>query len=187
MQEKNYRTAAEMVLGEFPEAQRNKQGEYTKALSRKLLAQELKQLFEAQRAFGNIHASKAMESAVLGNDDRKSGFLWLQKPALSGLNLLKMLGHCTFEPTEYRAPKASFSAERHVWLTKLNNLRVVETGNIRPLTKSEHNIALNLPYQQASELSYRQIRTILSDRRDLSIERMCSHLATAPPFNSTFK
>lgn len=55
MQEKNYRTAAEMVLGEFPEAQRNKQGEYTKALSRELLAQELKQLFEAQRAFGNIH------------------------------------------------------------------------------------------------------------------------------------
>jgi CRISPR-associated endonuclease Csn1 len=158
MKEKNYRTAAEMVLGEFPGAQRNKQGEYTKALSRELLAQELKKLFDAQRGFGNSQASTAMESAILGNGDRKSGFLWLQKPALSGLNLLKMLGHCTFEPTEYRAPKASFSAERHVWLTKLNNLRVIEIGNLRPLTKSEHAAAINLPYQQASDFTYKQLR-----------------------------
>jgi CRISPR-associated endonuclease Csn1 len=40
MQEKNYRTAAEMVLAEFPEAQRNKQGDYSKALSRILLGDE---------------------------------------------------------------------------------------------------------------------------------------------------
>lgn len=146
MKEKNYRTAAEMVLGEFPGAQRNKQGEYTKALSRELLAQELKKLFEVQRGFGNLQASAEMESVVMGNGDRKSGFLWLQKPALSGEKLIKMLGHCTFEPTEYRAPKASFSAERHVWLTKLNNLRVIETGNLRPLSRSEHVAAINLPY-----------------------------------------
>lgn len=36
-------------------------------------------------------------------------------------------------------------------------------------------------------MSATEIDPILSDRRDLSIERMCSHLATAPPFNSTFK
>ena len=38
---KGYRSAAEMVLAEFPEAQRNKQGQYDKALSRALLGQEL--------------------------------------------------------------------------------------------------------------------------------------------------
>ena len=164
MKEKKYRTAAEMVLGEFPEAQRNKQGEYTKALSRELLAAELNQLFEVQRGLGNIHSTKAMESAVLGNGDRKNGFLWIQKPALSGEKLLKMLGHCTFETNEYRAPKASFSAERHVWLTKLSNLRVVETGNLRPLTKSEQIIALNLPYQQASDFTYKQLRAAFVEK-----------------------
>ncbi|MDW7618956.1 MAG: hypothetical protein SCG84_03610, partial [Nitrosomonadaceae bacterium] len=46
MAEKNYRTAAEMVLTEFPEAQRNKQGDYSKALSRILLGDEFKILFE---------------------------------------------------------------------------------------------------------------------------------------------
>ncbi|MCW5619515.1 MAG: hypothetical protein KIS79_00175 [Burkholderiales bacterium] len=33
MAEKSYRSAAEMVLAEFPEAQRNKQGDYGKALN----------------------------------------------------------------------------------------------------------------------------------------------------------
>jgi len=122
MKEKTYRTAAEMVLGEFPEAQRNKQGEYTKALSRELLSDELSQLFNAQRSFGNGHASNDLEMAVLGNGNRKNGFFWQQKPALSGEKLLKMLGHCTFEKSAYRAPKESYSAERHVWMTKLNNL-----------------------------------------------------------------
>ncbi len=45
MDAKKYRTAAEMVLKEFPEAQRNKHGDYSKALSRLLLADELQALF----------------------------------------------------------------------------------------------------------------------------------------------
>ena len=129
MQEKNYRTAAEMVLAEFPDAQRNKQGDYSKALSRVLLGDELKTLFEHQRKLGNPHASEELEAAILGNGDHKSGLFWAQNPALAGNDLLKMLGHCTFEKSEYRAPKASFTAERHVWLTRLNNLRIVVDGD----------------------------------------------------------
>jgi CRISPR-associated endonuclease Csn1 len=135
MREKGYRTAAEMVLAEFPDAQRNKQGDYGKALSRVLLAEEINLLFERQRALGNPHTGEAFQTAILGNGDRKSGLFWLQKPALSGDNLLKMLGHCTFEKAEYRAPKASFTAERHVWLTRLNNLRIAVDGVTRPLNE----------------------------------------------------
>jgi CRISPR-associated endonuclease Csn1 len=161
MQEKTYRTAAEMVLAEFPDAQRNKQGEYTKALSRVLLAEELEKLFEAQRALGHPHASHELQEAILGSGDRKTGLFWRQKPALSGADLLKMLGKCTFEKAEYRAPKASFTAERHVWLTRLNNLRIVSDGVTRPLNEAERDIALLLPYQQASELKYRQLASAL--------------------------
>jgi CRISPR-associated endonuclease Csn1 len=128
MQEKNYRSAAEMVLNEFPEAQRNKQGDYGKALARTLLGEELALLFRRQRELGNPHADSQIEEAVLGNGDRKSGIFWAQKPALAGADLLKMLGKCTFEKAEYRAPKASFTAERHVWLTRLNNLRIFLDG-----------------------------------------------------------
>lgn len=161
MQEKNYRTAAEMVIHEFPEAYRNKRGDYSKALSRVLLADELTRLFEQQRQLGNPHASEKLQTAMLGNGDRKSGLFWAQKPSLSGEALLKMLGKCTFEKGEYRAPKASFTAERHVWLTRLNNLRIVVDGKMRPLTSVERKVALPLPYQQASDFSYKQLRKAL--------------------------
>ena len=169
MREKGYRTPAEMVLAEFPDAQRNKRGDYGKSLSRVLLAEEVSILFDRQRVLGNPHTHAAFQSAVLGNGDRKSGLFWLQKPALSGDNLLKMLGRCTFERTggtdgkgEYRAPKASFTAERHVWLTRLNNLRIVIDGETRPLNEQEHSIALLLPYQRAGDLKHEHLRTALT-------------------------
>jgi CRISPR-associated endonuclease Csn1 len=162
LDEKGYRSAAEMVLAEFPNAQRNKQGEYTKALSRELLAKELVQLFARQREFGNPHALVSLETAILGNGDKRSGLFWQQKPALAGADLLKMLGACTFEKTEYRAPKASFTAERHVWLTRLNNLRIVTDGITRQLTEQEHQLALPLPYRQAGDLTYKQLGTALT-------------------------
>ena len=162
MKEKGYRTAAEMVLTEFPDAQRNKQGDYSKALSRELLAAEFKQLFEKQRALGNPHASAALEEHILGAGDRKSGLFWKQKPALSGEELLKMVGKCTFEKSEYRAPKASFTVERHVWLTRLNNLRIVIDGKTRSLTPNEHTLVLTLPYMKASDFKYEQMRTALT-------------------------
>jgi CRISPR-associated endonuclease Csn1 len=161
MEEKGYRSAAEMVLAEFPDAQRNKQGDYGKALSRVLLADELALLFQKQREFGNSKATRAFEAAVLGSDNRKSGLFWEQKPPLAGNDLLKMLGKCTFEKEEFRAPKASFTAERHVWLTRLNNLRIVVDGVTRPLNEEEHRIALPLPYEQASDFTYKQLHAVL--------------------------
>ena len=166
---KNYRTAAEMVLAEFPEAQRNKQGEYKKALSRLLLNDEFVLLFQRQRELGNSHTSAEFQEKILGTGDKKSGLFWAQNPALAGNKLLEMLGRCTFEKTggedgkgEYRAPKASFSAERHVWLTRLNNLRIVVDGTTRPLNEAERRIALLMPYQQAGDFSYKQLRTALT-------------------------
>jgi CRISPR-associated endonuclease Csn1 len=159
---KNYRTAAEMVLVEFPEAQRNKQGDYSKALSRLLLNDEFVLLFQRQRELGNSHTSAEFQERILGTDDKKSGLFWAQNPALAGNDLLKMLGHCTFEKTEYRAPKASFTAERHVWLTRLNNLRILVDGTTRPLNEAERHVALLMPYLQAGDLTYKQLRTALT-------------------------
>ena len=160
MREKGYRSAAEMVLAEFPDAQRNKGGQYDKALSRVLLGDEMALLFASQRRMGNPHASERFEALILGSGDRRSGLFWQQKPALAGADLLKMLGKCTFEKDEYRAAKASFSAERHVWLTRLNNLRIVVDGRSRPLNEAERKAALPLPYQNES-FKYKTLKTAL--------------------------
>lgn len=182
MKEKGYRSSAEMVLVEFVKQRtdkngntifnkngepildgpaRNKQGDYGKALSRVLLGEELTLLFKRQRELGNIHAEQELEAAVLGSGDRKSGLFWAQEPPLAGNDLLKMLGRCTFEKDEYRAPKASFTAERHVWLTRLNNLRIVVDGTTRGLNEQERRIALPLPYGQAGDFTHKQLRSAL--------------------------
>lgn len=184
MAEKSYRTAAEMVMTEFftqrtdgngepaltkktgepllDGAARNKQGDYSKALSRVLLNDEFALLFQRQRELGNTHTSTSLQEKILGTGDRKSGLFWAQNPALAGNDLLKMLGHCTFEKSEYRAPKASFTAERHVWLTRLNNLRIVVDGTTRSLTEAERREVLPMPYKQAGDLTYKQLRTAMT-------------------------
>ncbi|WP_445676402.1 type II CRISPR RNA-guided endonuclease Cas9 (plasmid) [Pseudomonas aeruginosa] len=160
MRGKGYRSAAEMVLAEFPGAQRNKGGQYEKALSRVMLGEELALLFATQRSLGNPHASERFEVLILGNGDRRSGLFWQQKPALAGADLLKMLGKCTFETGENRAAKASFSAERHVWLTRLNNLRIIVDGCSRPLNEAERQAAVLLPYQ-TENVTYKTLKSTL--------------------------
>ncbi|EQD47118.1 CRISPR-associated endonuclease Csn1 family protein, partial [mine drainage metagenome] len=97
--------------------------------------------------------SVAFEQAV-------HALLMARQPTLSGANLLKMVGRCTFESKEFRAPKASHSAERFVWLTRLNNLRVADDGQQRALSDAERHVLLRLPFMQA-KLTYEQVRKAL--------------------------
>lgn len=150
-----YRTIGELAAkhGTFIASKRNKGGSYTHTFARHDLFEELHLLFQRQRELGNPHADAVFEKGV-------SDLLMARKPTLSGENLLKMVGRCTFEPTEYRAPKASHSAERFVWLTKLNNLRISGIGQTRALAETERQQLMQLPFTQA-KLTYKQVRKAL--------------------------
>lgn len=152
MIEGGWRTIGEMVARDtaFAHTKRNKNGEYTHTFARSDLAAELEQIFAAQLRFGNPHATPEFWAAV-------HDLLMARKPTLSGTNLLKMIGKCTFEPREFRAPKASHTAERFVWLTRLNNTRITGMGTTRALTEDERQALLNLPFTQA-KLTYKQAR-----------------------------
>ena len=154
--EGGYRSIGEMVWKDkrFSAAKRNKGGDYSHTFARADLVNELRLLFACQREMGNPHANLEFETAT-------HELLMARRPALSGENLLKMVGRCTFEPGEYRAPKASHTAERFVWLTKLNNLRISGIGVTRPLTDGERKTLIRLPFTQA-KLTYKQVRTKLA-------------------------
>jgi len=154
--EGGYRTVGEMAWKDdrFHAAKRNKGGDYSHTFARADLVNELRSLFACQRERGNPHANPEFETAT-------RELLMARRPTLSGDNLLKMVGKCTFEPTEYRAPKASHTAERFVWLTKLNNLRISGIGVARPLTDGERQALIHLPFSQ-SKLTYKQVRTKLA-------------------------
>ncbi|MDY4279585.1 MAG: type II CRISPR RNA-guided endonuclease Cas9 [[Pasteurella] mairii] len=156
LQNHQYATPAEIAIKKFQQEEghiRNQRGAYSHTFDRKDLLVELTALFQAQRTLGNIYTDKSLEQAF-------AELLMWQKPALAGEAILKMLGKCTFEPTEYKAPKNSYSAEYFVWLTKLNNLRILENGGERALTVDERNQLINQAFEKA-KLTYAQVRKLL--------------------------
>lgn len=152
MKDGGWRSVGEMAAHDpaFANAKRNKGGAYTHTFARADLTDELTLLFAHQRETGNPHTSPEFEAQV-------RELLLARRPALAGNALLKLVGKCTLEPGEYRAPKASYSAERHVWLTKLNNLRISEVGEQRSLTAGERQTLLDEPYK-LTKLTYKQAR-----------------------------
>lgn len=151
-----YRTPAELAVKVFAVQNghmRNKGGDYSHTFNRLAIQSELHLLFERQRAFGNPSASAELEAKV-------EDLLMTQRSALQGEAVLKMLGKCTFEPSEYKAAKHTYSAERFIWLTKLNNLRIVHHGEERALDDAERRLLLDEPYKKA-KLTYAQVRKIL--------------------------
>jgi len=151
---KRFRTLGEMACKslEFADAKRNKAGEYKRSFDRTLLLDELRMLFDMQRALGSKHASVEFQAIVEELFSR-------QKQAVTGEAMLKLMARCTLQPAEFRAPKCSYSAERFIWLGKLANLYVVEFGERRSLSSGERQLALNLPYEnKTGKITYKQLR-----------------------------
>ena len=156
LQTGDFRTPAELALNKFEKESghiRNQRGDYSHTFSRKDLQAELNLLFEKQKEFGNPHVSDGLKEGI-------ETLLMTQRPALSGDTVQKMLGHCTFEPAEPKAAKNTYTAERFIWLTKLNNLRILEQGSERPLTDTERATLMDEPYRK-SKLTYAQARKLL--------------------------
>ncbi len=147
-----YRTMGELAAKHetFTDAKRNKGGAYTHTFARADLEAELTLLFERQNTFGCRTASADFYQAV-------HDLLMARRPIQS---VLGMVGYCTFEKNEKRAPKASYRAERFVWLGKLNNLKIVGGGDARSLTDAERRIIIDLPFIQA-KLTFKQVRKAL--------------------------
>ena len=155
LQQATYRTPAELAVKKFEVEEghiRSQQGAYTHTFSRLDLLAEMELLFSRQQHFGNPFASEKLLENL-------TALLMWQKPALSGEAILKMLGKCTFED-EYKAAKNTYTAERFVWITKLNNLRIQENGLERALSDNERLALMEQPYDK-NRLFYSQVRSIL--------------------------
>lgn len=149
---KDYRSIGELAAKHeaFRKSKRNKGGDYSHTFARIDLADELKLLFERQRALDCRHASADFYAAV-------HDLLMARRPMP---NVLGMVGNCTFEKSEKRAPKASYRAERFVWLSKLNNLKIVGIGEARALNEPERRAIIDQPFIK-SKLTFKQVRTAL--------------------------
>ena len=155
MAEKGYRTVGEMLFKEAEKTQsslRNKYDQYDNCVLREMLEEEVKKLFEAQRNLGNEHASQEFEKDFLD-------VFSYQKPFMTKKLMEKMIGKCTFEPTEPRASKNSWTFERFMLLQKVNNLTYSNGKEKLSLTKEQRDELINLAYTQ-KEIKYDKIRKL---------------------------
>ncbi|MBT2214690.1 type II CRISPR RNA-guided endonuclease Cas9 [Virgibacillus dakarensis] len=156
MEEKGYRSVAEMLVldDKFNGRKRNKGGDYTHVLARNEIEKEIRDVFEKQRDFGNLFATKENEEAYIN--------IWnSQRPFSTQEDIAKRIGNCTFEENEKRAPKFSYTFEKFRALDKVNRLRIISTNSPqRPLTNEERQAVMN-SVMDKKEVKYKDVRKTL--------------------------
>ena len=154
LKDKNYRTIGEMMWKDekFATHKRNKGGDYSHTVARDDLLVEIKLLFATQRALQNAYASEPFEAGY-------TKIFASQRPVDDG-QIFEMVGDCTFEIGEKRAAKATYSAERFVLLSRLNNLMLIDAGERRALDGAQRAIIETIAYK-AAKVTYKQIRKAL--------------------------
>lgn len=112
---------------------RNGDGSYDRFVTRDLLREEIRKIFTAQRTIGNDKASEKLQKEYVET-------AFYQRPLQSSEHLV---GNCTLEPQEKRAPRFSYTAELFILWSKLNNTNIRDVkGNERFLTQDEkHRLA----------------------------------------------
>ncbi len=146
--------------------QRNGDGDYTNSIKRDFLREEVRAIFKAQQGFGNDKATDELlyEYAGSGREEERNtyegdGIAFYQRPLQSSEHLV---GECTFEEGEKRAPRHSYTAELFVLWGKINNARIKDSkGNERKLSPDERNILADLAHKNKGGVTYKKARTAL--------------------------
>lgn len=159
--EKNkYRTAGEMFLNDsrFKDRKRNK-NDYTGTITRDMVESEVRLIFAAQRDYGACYASEDLENSYLeillsqrSFDEGPGG-----NSPYGGNQIENMIGKCTLELNEPRAPKASYSFEYFNLLEKVNHIRLLDGGESIPLSEAQRKTVIVLAHKPGT-LNYDMVR-----------------------------
>ena len=159
MAAKHYRTVGEMFYKAdvFAEHKRNKFENYLSTVQRDMIAEEAKQILAKQD--GYLSLTKDFQEKYLDillsqrNFDEGPG----GNSPYGGDQIENMIGKCTFEKEEKRAPKNAYSFERFNLLQKINHIRLVTKGTGLSLNDEQRKKLLILAYGTA-DLKYSKIR-----------------------------
>jgi CRISPR-associated endonuclease Csn1 len=145
---------------------RNKKDDYNHSISRDMLEDEINVIFEKQQEFNSPFANNAFKKEYFE--------LFLKQRDFASVN--KMVGFCTLEgKSQKRAPKASYSAELFVTLTKLINTKIINVEGIeRNFTKEELEKILEL-CQQNEEPTYLKIKETINLNENLYFKNIDLH------------
>jgi CRISPR-associated endonuclease Csn1 len=170
----SYRTVGEALHKDerFSERKRNRGGSYDNCFDRSDFENEMRMLLQAQRSFGLSLSDGSIEKLLGHIEDCSDGTrqyygVFAQRPFMTQDMIERMIGPCTFEPEEKRAPRGSYSFEKFRLLHSLVQLRIIntDTGEPRRLSTDEIAAVVNKAHHQAS-ISYQNIRKIAEMSED---------------------
>ena len=138
-----YRSFGEMLASDpkFSDRKRNRDKDYSHTAKRSDLEDEVRKIFQAQRCFGNAHATEELERQF-----RDKAFS--QRPLQDSED---KVGSCPFEPDHHkRTAKRAPSFELFRFLQRLVNLRVAVGRAERSLRPEEIGLLLKKFGEQKS-------------------------------------
>lgn len=152
MTEKGYRSIGEMLYldSKFESKKKNTTNQYISSFSREDVINEIQTILKIQRGFGNNLLTEEFE-------DKYINIIKNQLPFLLKKDMEKMIGECSLIQGEKRAAKNTYTFERFVLLSKLNNLLIDDKN----LTEEERTAVLNLAYKQKT-VKYATLRKTLN-------------------------
>lgn len=136
-------TVGEMFYCNYKDKKRNSDMVYTKTIGREQINHELETLFKCQREFENPHTGTDFYQNILTilNNRRKFSKGPGSGP-YSGDLIEKMLGKCTLDPSQKRAPRESYAGVMFRLQQSLNNITIIHANNEKtPLTEEQRKVA----------------------------------------------
>ena len=170
----NYTTVGDALSRDekFAPHKRNKRDDYTNSFARDDFLRELEAIIKTQRnyALKNV-PEQTINELIYGIDDGQVtnvSAIMYQRPFMTKELIEKMVGNCTFEKDEKRAPKASYSFEVFRLASDLSHLVFIPRDTSKRQAKHE-NLEIRLSPEQISKvidlaknqknLTYKKVRS----------------------------
>ena len=170
----NYTTVGDALSRDekFALHKRNKRDDYTNSFARDDFLHELEAIIKTQQNYTLKNVpEQAISELIYGIDDGQVtnvSAIMYQRPFMTKELIEKMVGDCTFEKNEKRAPKASYSFEVFRLASDLSHLVFIPRDANKRQAKRE-NLELRLSPEQISKvidvaksqksLTYKKVRS----------------------------
>ncbi len=170
----NYTTVGEALSRDekFALHKRNKRDDYTNSFARDDFLCELEAIIKTQRNYALKNVPEpAINELIYGIDDGQVtnvSAIMYQRPFMTKELIEKMVGNCTFEDDEKRAPKASYSFEVFRLASDLSHLVFIPRDASKRQAKRE-NLEVRLSPEQIKQvielaksqksLTYKKVRS----------------------------
>ncbi len=168
----NYSSVASALNSDdkFSSHKRNKRDSYINSFARQDFLEEAKAIINTQKSLGLALNDDAIHELLYANEHSGdfSG-IFSQRPFMTSDLIKKMRGNCELEPTEFRAPRASYTFELFRLAQNLSHLRVTINRETRSLTPEEVARCIEKA-KSIKTLKYSHIRDVLGYKNDESFE-----------------